>query len=356
MHILFMAVPEHGHINPGLPLVAELVARGHRVSYATTEKFADTVAKAGATPSLYTTTFPEIMPEDGDAGVRMFLDEFEAVTPQIEALCANDRPDVIVCDIGAFSGPVLADRWGVPVVQVSASYIAMPGSAADDFPEFVRQYGLPTELLTPRPALVAMPRSFQFDAPTIDGTFTFVGPMGTPEKWTAPDDRPVLLISLGSSYTNRPDFFRDCLTAFADNGWHVEMAVGRFVDPADLGPAPANFVVSHWVPQASILTRANAFITHAGMGGVMEALAQGVPLIAVPQAVDQLLTGPRIEELGLGRHIPRDEVTVDRLRAALHDVSTDDRIAANLAAIRQEILASGGVHRAADIAESQVEG
>jgi MGT family glycosyltransferase len=175
-------------------------------------------------------------------------------------------------------------------------------------------------------------------------------------KWTAPDDRPVLLISLGSSYTNRPDFFRDCLTAFADNGWHVEMAVGRFVDPADLGPAPANFVVSHWVPQASILTRANAFITHAGMGGVMEALAQGVPLIAVPQAVDQLLTGPRIEELGLGRHIPRDEVTVDRLRAALHDVSTDDRIAANLAAIRQEILASGGVHRAADIAESQVEG
>jgi UDP:flavonoid glycosyltransferase YjiC (YdhE family) len=352
-----MAVPEHGHINPGLPLVTELVARGHRVSYATTDRFADAVAQAGATPLLHTTTFPERMPEDGDDGVRMFLDEFHAVTPQIEKLYADDRPDVIVCDIGAFQGPVLADRWGIPVVQVSASYIAIPGSKADDFPAYVAEYGFPVELLTPRPCLVVMPRSFQFDAPTVDAdSFTFVGPMGSPEPWSPPDDRPVLLISLGSSYTDRPDFFRDCLAAFADNGWHVEMSVGRFVDPADLGPLPANFVVSQWVPQASMLTRASAFITHGGMGGVMEALAQAVPLIAVPQAVDQLLTGPRIEELGLGRHIPRDEVTVDRLRQALRDVNEDDAIAANLMKIQQEILASGGVRRAADIVESQVEG
>jgi UDP:flavonoid glycosyltransferase YjiC (YdhE family) len=351
-----MAVPEHGHVHPGLPLVTELVARGHRVTYATTERFADVVAAAGATPLLHTTTFPERMPEDGDAGTRMFVTEYRAVTPQIEARYADDRPDVIVCDIGAFQGPVLADRWGIPVVQISASYVAVPDSNAEDFPKYVAAYGIPAELLVPRPCLVVLPRSFQFAGETVAGNFSFVGPMGSPEPWSAPDDRPVLLISLGSSYTDRPDFFRDCLTAFADNGWHVEMSVGRFTDPADLGPLPANFVVRQWLPQASMLTGASAFITHAGMGGVMEALAQGVPLIAVPQAVDQLLTGPRIEELGLGRHIPRDEVTVDRLRLALLDVSTDAGIAANVDKIRQEIVDSGGVRRAADIVESQVEG
>jgi UDP:flavonoid glycosyltransferase YjiC (YdhE family) len=355
MHISFMAVPEHGHVNPGLPLVTELVARGHRVTYATTDEFADAVQRAGAKALRHTTTFPERMPEDGDAGVRMFLEEFHAVTPQIEALYEGDRPDVIVCDIGAFQGTVLADRWGVPVVQLSASYVVMPAGNEVDFPAFVEQFGLPTELLTPRPCLVAMPRSFQFNIEAAEPGYTFVGPMGTPQQWSPPDGRPVLLISLGSSYTDRPDFYRACVEAFANNGWHVEMAVGRFVDPADLGPLPENFVVSQSFPQASRLTGASAFITHAGMGGVMEALAQGVPLIAVPQAVDQLLTGPWIEELGLGAHIPRDEVTVDRLRAALHQVSTDAGIAANLAAMRREIQASGGVRLAADIVESQVE-
>ncbi|MFI9386891.1 nucleotide disphospho-sugar-binding domain-containing protein [Kutzneria sp. NPDC052558] len=356
MHILFMAVPEHGHTNSGLPLVTELVDRGHRVSYATTEQFADLVAEAGATPGLYTTSFPERMPEDGDAGTRMFVAEHHAAMPQIEALYDTDRPDVIVCDIGAFPGPVLADRWGIPVVQLSPSYIMLPGVDPEHFPMFVAEYGIPKEILTPRPCLVTMPRSFQFDLGPIPDNYAFVGPMGRPRPWEAPDERPVLLISLGSSYTDRPDFYRDCLTAFADNGWHVELAIGKFVDPADLGPVPDNVTVSRWVPQASILTRADAFITHAGMGGVMEALAQGVPMIAVPQAVDQLVTGPRIEELGLGQSIPRDEVTVDRLRAALRHVSTDAEIAANLAKIREEIAASGGVRRAADLVESQVEG
>jgi UDP:flavonoid glycosyltransferase YjiC (YdhE family) len=356
MHISFMAVPEHGHVNPGLPLVTELVRRGHRVSYPTTAKFADAVRKAGAEALVHTTTFPERMPADGDDGVRMFRTEFEAVTPQIERLYAGDQPDVIVCDIGAFQGPVLADRWRIPVVQLSASYVVLPDGLQPDFPAFVRRFGLPRELLTPRPCLVAMPRSFQFNIEAVDPGYTFVGPMGTPEKWSGPDDRPVLVISLGSSYTDRPDFYRTCMAAYADNGWHVEMATGRFTDPADLGPVPSNFVVRQWIPQASVLTGASAFITHAGMGGVMEALAQGVPMIAIPQAVDQLLTGPWIEELGLGRHVPRDEVTVERLRTELDAVSTNRRIAERLAAVRREILASGGVRRAADIVESQVEG
>lgn len=50
-HIAMVAPPAHGHVNPSLPVVAELVARGHRVSYAVPAPFADTVAGVGATPS-----------------------------------------------------------------------------------------------------------------------------------------------------------------------------------------------------------------------------------------------------------------------------------------------------------------
>jgi len=48
-HLAFVGLPAHGHVNPTLPLVAELVRRGWRVSYATGERFRADVEKAGAT-------------------------------------------------------------------------------------------------------------------------------------------------------------------------------------------------------------------------------------------------------------------------------------------------------------------
>lgn len=50
----------------------------------------------------------------------------------------------------------------------------------------------------------------------------------------------MLLISLGSTFTDQPAFYRDCLAAYGDlPGWHVMLQIGRHVDPADLGPEVA---------------------------------------------------------------------------------------------------------------------
>lgn len=48
MHIAFICLPAAGHVNPTLPVVAELVRRGHRVTYATSAKYADAVESVGA--------------------------------------------------------------------------------------------------------------------------------------------------------------------------------------------------------------------------------------------------------------------------------------------------------------------
>ncbi|XVS65936.1 hypothetical protein ACQPYE_07745 [Actinosynnema sp. CA-299493] len=39
-HIAFLNIPGHGHVNPTLPVVTELVNRGHRVTYAVDPGFA----------------------------------------------------------------------------------------------------------------------------------------------------------------------------------------------------------------------------------------------------------------------------------------------------------------------------
>ena len=48
MHFAFICLPAAGHVNPTMPVVAELVRRGHRVTYATSAKYVAAVESAGA--------------------------------------------------------------------------------------------------------------------------------------------------------------------------------------------------------------------------------------------------------------------------------------------------------------------
>lgn len=50
MHIAFVSPAGYGHVNPTLPLVTELVGRGHRVTYATGRSLVPTVEPTGAKP------------------------------------------------------------------------------------------------------------------------------------------------------------------------------------------------------------------------------------------------------------------------------------------------------------------
>lgn len=46
---LFLSYPASGHTNPQLPLVTELVSRGHKVTYICGEEFKNAIEKTGAT-------------------------------------------------------------------------------------------------------------------------------------------------------------------------------------------------------------------------------------------------------------------------------------------------------------------
>lgn len=57
-HIAMFSIALHGHVNPSLEVIRELVARGHRVTYAIPPLLADKVAEAGAEPKLWNSTLP----------------------------------------------------------------------------------------------------------------------------------------------------------------------------------------------------------------------------------------------------------------------------------------------------------
>jgi MGT family glycosyltransferase len=198
----------------------------------------------------------------------------------------------------------------------------------------------------------------QPNADRVPSTPRFVGPCLDPERladtsWTAPnEDKRALLVSFGTAFNDQFDVYRACLDAFADSDWHVVLAVGQHVDPANLGPIPARFEVHRSVPQLAVLAVASAFITHAGTGGRTAALWFGVPTVAIPQTADQFGNAAILEQLGVGMHRPAEEVTAATLRSAVDSVAGSADAAARLAEIRALVRTQGGVDRAADAVES----
>lgn len=385
-HIAMVSIGAHGHVNPSLPVIAELVRRGHRVSYAIPESFASIVAASGATARVYESLLPDEAqaqewPSELVPALTLFLDEAVQVLPQLRGAFAADRPDLVLYDIAGYPARVLAHQWGVPLVQLSPTLIAWDGYEQDmaqayapiyedpagqrylaRFAEWFDAAGmsLPVDEFTGRPprCLVLIPPALQPNIDRVDPTrYTFVGPCldlrPHQQEWPAPD-RPLLLVSLGSAYTNAPRFYQDCFAAFGDLDWQVVIAIGKHVDPTALGPAPANTELHRWVPQLSVLGHASAFVTHAGMGGCSEGLYQGVPMIAVPQAVDQFGNAAMLEQLGVGVHLPREEVSPSALRVAFDSLVGSPEVAARSTALRDEIRALGGAPRAADLIEAEL--
>lgn len=377
-HIAVVNLPMLGHVNPTLGVVQELVRRGHRVTYAISEHFVHHVKAAGAEPVLY-----PVDAEDGSQPPERLSEGFaRAVHVSLGALptliraYSADRPDLILHDVYGFAGLVLAAQWQLPTVLFSPTHLSYDGvipelfdgipeiPALPAFPDLAAAFtsrGLdPARLLkvaSPAYAIAALPRAFQRRPDTVTaGRVAYTGPLlgdrshqGT---WRPPRaDARVLLISLGSQFTRRHDFYRACVEAFAETEHHVVMPVGFEVDPSDLGPIPANVEIHAHVPQLSVLSHAEAFITHAGMGGTMEAVAHGVPMVAVPQMAEQRVNAAQIEHLRLGVHLPREQATPEALRAAVAKVIASPEIREGLRSLRAELATAGGAAAAADLIE-----
>jgi MGT family glycosyltransferase len=171
------------------------------------------------------------------------------------------------------------------------------------------------------------------------------------QSWSSPHpEMPLLFVSLGSIFTDRPDFYRTCVEAFGDGHFQVAMTIGD-VDPADVGPVPPTVQVASWFPQLAVLRQARAFVTHAGMNSTMEALYYGIPMLALPQMPEQAVNADRVAALGLGRKLDPQTITAEALRSAVDQVTVSPVIQANLHRMQAEVRHAGGAEAGAQAIE-----
>ncbi|WP_338065545.1 macrolide family glycosyltransferase [Amycolatopsis antarctica] len=378
--VFFVAAPAAGHVTVTLPLVRELTRRGIEVVYATGAEQIGATEAAGARGFELPWTLDAGWLSSERFSTTTFVDFLDGLltsaAPHLDRLVAQgrERDAAAVCFDAAVApiGIALAQRLGVPAVSVTGSMAVnehlplhrlLPPDFRPDNEALVRHAGHLAQFSTDQGLdgpllpmvqpevplrLVFLPAAFQIAADTFDSTWQFVGPTLAPsEDAAASDDRPLLVVSLGSAFTDRPDLFRACADAFAGSSWRVVMATGR-TPLAELGPLPANVEATPWIPQQRLLRQATAFVSHAGTTAIMEAFSLGVPLVMLPQVSEHFLNADRVAELGLGVTLDPTDLSPRTLRDTVEGLAEDTVVRDRLSWMANEIAATGGAPRAAD--------
>lgn len=192
-----------------------------------------------------------------------------------------------------------------------------------------------------------------------------VGPIRPPSEG-APDlpaelqarldpERPLVFASLGTLQGHRAGIFRAVAGACRDLGAQCVVAHCGRLDGRSAARIDAD-IVTDFVPQRAMLSRAAVCVTHAGMNTVLDSLEAGVPMLALPIAFDQPGIGARIVHHGVGERLPRVLLSRAKLRNSLERLLAEPRFRNAAQRIGQDIRMSGGTRRAADIIEDAVAG
>jgi UDP:flavonoid glycosyltransferase YjiC (YdhE family) len=105
-----------------------------------------------------------------------------------------------------------------------------------------------------------------------------------------------------------------------------------------------------------LLERATLVITHAGLNTALEALVQGVPLVAIPVTNDQPGVAARLAWLGVAEVIPLPALRPALVRRAVGRVLSDPRYREAARRAQVEMARTPGPARAADLIEAALLG
>jgi MGT family glycosyltransferase len=390
--ILLFNIPAAGHVNPSLPLVKELVQRGEEIVYANTAEYRAKIEATGARFVEYPDMSKLIRLVHQDAGegniprnMRDLVRVSSDIFPFVLILIEREKPDFLIYDALASWGKVAAQKLKLASVSLISTFAISPAAPPPmpmsmlldtvgkmlavmpsywaDAIKFRSEHGVfPVFLVdavmsTGDMNLVFTSKEFQPAADKFGKNFKFVGSQIAPraDKSDFPFEKltgsPLVYISLGTIAQN-PDFIRQCFEIFGGENGQFILSAGKSANIAELGEVPDNFLVFPYVPQLDVLQRVDAFITHGGLNSIHEGLTYGVPMVAVPQQVEQAVVALEIQKHGAGIAVgakpPFGKVDSAELKAALAKVLASPSYAENAKKLGATLSSAGGVQRAAD--------
>jgi MGT family glycosyltransferase len=216
-----------------------------------------------------------------------------------------------------------------------------------------------TDALSPLTQITQLPRALEFaTANKPPANLHYTGPFvdnqqrpPVPFPWHRLNSRPLVYASLGTLQNGSEEVFKTIAEACSGLDVQLALSLGGGIDPARLGTLPGDPIVVSYAPQLQLLKRAAAVITHAGLNTVLESLAEGVPMVAVPLGNDQPGVAARVAAQGAGIVISRRKLNIQRLRNATRSILEDPQYQTAARRLQTEMQEINGPETAAHIIE-----
>ena len=380
--IVFFCIPAHGHTNPTLGVVRELVARGHQVWYYSYNTMREKIESAGAafvSCDAYDME-QKLTPKDSVRvgkdlafSTKILVDTTLALDDKVCADMEQLKPDCIVADSMAVWGKAVAMKLNIPFVSSTTTFAFNQHSAkimkqgigelfkmVFSMPKITKQIkrlqdkGYPVKNILDiiqnddsTHTIVYTSPEFQPCSETFSDKYAFVGPSIRPATSKIEKKRDKLIyISMGTVNNNMMALYKRCLAALADTDYQVIMSVGNLVSIEEFGVLPENISVFTHVDQIAVLQQADIFVSHCGMNSVSESLYFGVPLVMLPQTSEQGGVAERVFQLGAG--IKLDKSDAASILGAIRKIFADNSYTQNAAVISEGFKHCSGAKGAAD--------
>lgn len=380
--IVFFCIPAHGHTNPTLGVVRELVARGHEVWYYSYNMMRGKIEEAGAIfvscddydmEQKLTPKDAVRLGKDLAFSVKVLVDTTLALDDPVIRHMRELKPDCIVADSMAVWGKAVALKLGIPFVSSTTTFAfnqhsakIMKQSPAQmlgmlfSLPKInkdikrLQDRGYPVKSFLDiirndenTHTVVYTSPQFQPCAETFTDRYAFVGPSIRPavERIEKTGEK-LVYISMGTVNNNMAKLYRNCIDAFRDSSCQVILSVGNLVDIQEFADLPENIGVFSQVDQIAVLQQADVFVTHCGMNSVSEGLYFGVPLVMLPQTSEQHGVAARVLQMEAGVELKK--TAPEDIREAVGQVLEDARYQKNAQMIAEGFRSCAGAKGAAD--------
>ncbi|WP_293911945.1 glycosyltransferase [Deinococcus sp.] len=407
--ILIASQPIAGHIYPLLPIVRELVARGHELRWYTGRRYRQEVEDAGAAfePFVLARDFDDrdlnaSFPGRAERrGLRqtqfdmrhIFVGQLEGQLRDLLSTLRHWPADAVLAEQTLSAGLLVSELGGPPCALLG---ILPLGIASRDtapfglgllpdrsalggwrnaglhwaaqhllFRDTVRELNAVCERLGVRRRPFAAPLSphlmlqasvpgFEYALRDLPPQLHFIGALpppgrsgALPEWWPELNaGRRVVLVTQGTLAVDPRQLVLPTLRGLAhENLLVVAAGVGELDD------LPANARTARFVPFADLMPHLSAYVTNGGYGGVQFALSHGVPVVSAGQSEDKPEVGNRVAAAGVGVRLPTSTPTPGQVRRAVRRVLDDSELRQRASTLGHDFARYDAPTRAADLLE-----